>query len=101
MSVSENSFKFVRFQRCHPYFHICSGGRETGVADFFVYTFFLNFPWTYTDVYYVVGKAFSKEIQRRQNRGKRFRGDKVIRKTGLTNMNYGSKSDVGTQIDLL
>src|SRR5260221_814440 len=57
---------------------------------------FLGIPWTYPDVQYVVRKAISKGIQRSWNRGKRFSGGEVIRRTSLTNMAHrgGMRSGV-------
>src|SRR5258708_14643449 len=49
---------------------------------------FLGIPWTYPDVQYVVRKAISKAIQRNWNRGKRFSGGEVIRRTSLMNRNH-------------
>src|SRR5258708_13515836 len=56
-----------------------------GVANFLVYMLFLIIPWTYLDVRYVVRKVSSKGIQRNWNRGKRFSGGEVIRRTSLMN----------------
>src|SRR5258708_20439337 len=49
---------------------------------------FLGIPWTYLDVRYVVRKVLSKGIQRNWNRGKRFSGGEVIRRTSLMNRNH-------------
>src|SRR5260221_5952032 len=61
-------------------------GTRNGSCRFSVYMFFLGIPWTYPDVLYIAGKTFLREIQRSWNRGKRFSGDGVIRRTSLTNM---------------
>src|SRR6266436_828030 len=61
-------------------------GMRNGSCCFSVYMFFLGIPWTYPDVLYIAGKIFLRGIQRSWNRGKRFSGDGVIRRTSLTNM---------------
>src|SRR5260221_26687 len=61
-------------------------GMRNGSCHFSVYMLFLGIPWTYPDVLYIAGKIFLRGIQRSWNRGKRFRGDGVIRETSLTIM---------------
>src|SRR5258708_25350302 len=61
-------------------------GTRNGSCRFSVYMFFLGIPWSYPAVFYIAGKTFLRGIQRSWNRGKRFSGDVVIRKTSLMNM---------------
>src|SRR5258708_7301177 len=61
-------------------------GTRNGTYCFSVYMLFLGTPWSYPDVLYIAGKTFSRGIQRSWNRGKRFSGDGVIRRTSLMNM---------------
>src|SRR5258708_5693486 len=65
------------------------------LAVFLFTYFFLGIPGTYWVIIYVVGKIFSRRIQRRWNREKRFRIDGAIPEISFTNLSLrgGMKSE--------